>query len=257
MDEAVSEANAESIGQGSQESDGDLLDLLGEYLENKENENAEPESGDRVQPADPAPGEEASSHTPTSDISISELSSDVDMQDLEGQLGGDNQAEEDQEAGESEQPSADEVASDCGSSNADQRRGAASGGPRAAKMAEDVFRLPDDAGEIHFNVTSNYLRAHCAHPAHGEACRRQRTVLASEFAGRGGQGRPIGSLVSWLQRAGEARSAEEHVKMKVSPFTHRVSARDFFYGLNGGRDFARMHERKRREGEPEEPTSIP
>ena len=128
---------------------------------------------------------------------------------------------------------------------------------RAAAVRELVFPLPEARGEIHFSFSGSYLRAHCW--THGDACRRQRTVRASDALGREGQGRPIGLLMSWLRRANTVASADEHVAMRAASFSQheRMEARAYFYSLPNGQAWAEEHERRRRSRETDEPRSVP
>ena len=128
---------------------------------------------------------------------------------------------------------------------------------RAPPQREDVYTLEEAGGEIHYNHTGCFFRAHCAF--HGDECRRQRTARPSDAAARSGQGRPLGLLVSWLLRAHEAEGAQEHITMKASPLGDRQEARRHLYGMRGGRAFANKYERCRRmdEAEPDEPLRVP
>ncbi|CAE7262689.1 unnamed protein product [Symbiodinium microadriaticum] len=127
-------------------------------------------------------------------------------------------------------------------------------GPRAPPLSEHVFELEGGLGQIRYNVAQQQFIARCA--VHGEDCRRRRTTAPSAASQRGGQGRPIGLLVSWLMRAHEEDTAKDHVKMKPSPLDDRVAAREAFYAMDGGRLFAESYEREQGEGEPEEPVKI-
>ena len=85
-------------------------------------------------------------------------------------------------------------------------------------------------------------------------------MTESQHDGRGfrpGQGRPVGLLVSWLLRRNECATAAEHVKMKVSPRSDRVAAREMFCQMDGGAGFAAAYEREQRDGEVDEPHTIP
>lgn len=124
---------------------------------------------------------------------------------------------------------------------------------RAPGQAELVVEL-GDMGQIRFNQTFNFLRAHC--PLHGNTCMRQRTLVESSAPSRLGQGRPVGLLVDWLLKCDKFDSADSHKKMKVGKLADRREARnlvkqfpehDVLFGV----------ERDQRQGEEEEPTSIP
>ena len=191
-----------------------------------------------------------------SDISISDMSSDCNVQDLELQLSDDcNEAAGPLEDMESEAAcDDDELVEEEGAGPRPRSARDKSGGVRGPQIAEEVFRLPH-IGELHFSISGSYLRAHCR--LHGEACRRQRTVLPSEWLSRKGQGRPVGHLVSWLQKAPEAATSEEHIKFKVPQLSERRAGRSFLYSQAGGQEFAAAHERVREYGEDEEPTTVP
>ena len=156
--------------------------------------------------------------------------------------------------GEEEEPLESDAES-AGSSEQVLRAPARAGLPRAPGIAEEIFVLQNNQGSIHFNYTGSFLRAHCS--VHGEKCVRQRTTRASEAMFRTGQGRPIGLLVSWLLRAPEAETRTAHRDMRVSPLADRVHARNAFYAMAGGQQFASQFERALADQEPEEPNRIP
>ena len=87
----------------------------------------------------------------------------------------------------------------------------------------------------------------------GQRCRLTKRLYASNDGKNPGQGRPIGLMYAWLQVG-----HEEHVrdsKIKFS-FKQRCDARDELLGLDGGKNFAELVERKRFEGEGLEPELI-
>ena len=117
---------------------------------------------------------------------------------------------------------------------------------RRPGRSEVVQQIPG-VGELRYNE-DGFIRAHC--PVHGKECRKQRATTVN--ASRPGQGRPLGLLVSWLQKARSAASASEHKKMPVCSLEDRRLARAFLYGVQGGRPFANEYEHgKAADGEPE------
>lgn len=121
--------------------------------------------------------------------------------------------------------------------------------PRSSKNPEEVFTLPG-IGEIRYN-TKGFMRAHCSNPAHG-TCTRQRPTTK----GRHGAGRPLGSLVAWLQESESCSAKEEHVKMVTSPWRNRIDGRAWFMTLRGAASFA-SYEREKYDYELEEPMIMP
>lgn len=100
--------------------------------------------------------------------------------------------------------------------------------PRATKVPEEVFLLPEPVGgEIRYNVRG-FLRAHC--PAHGPTCTRQRQTTQGKSYG---SGRPIGMLVAWLEDASRCKSKAEHVAQPPQAFLRRQAARELFQSWPG------------------------
>jgi hypothetical protein len=129
-------------------------------------------------------------------------------------------------------------------------------GKAAAVVKEDVFRVPA-LGELRFNGRMNNITACCSFPGHGSGaiakCRKVRTcnpASSSSSAGRNGQGRPIGLLMTWL------RNPETHADSSWKPsHDERLQSRTFFYTCPGSQEFA-AHERDLGPGETEEPELI-
>lgn len=122
---------------------------------------------------------------------------------------------------------------------------------RAQKVSETAFLLPKNGGEIRYNVRG-FMRAHCPNPDHG-TCTRQRQTTA----GRKGAGRPIGSLVCWLQDAFKCQSKSEHIAQLTQPFIKRKAARVLFNTWPGS-DCIGQFERKRYSSEEDdEPELMP
>lgn len=115
--------------------------------------------------------------------------------------------------------------------------------------------LPRGIGELRYNVTSDFFRAHCPH--HGANCARRRAAFESnsERAGSSGQGRPLGLLIHWLQTANQFDSRESHIKARVGSHADRIAARAFFNTVAGAGEFS-CYERKCGRGELEEPERI-
>ena len=147
--------------------------------------------------------------------------------------------------------------SDSGGSGDKQakRRVALEGLVRAPGNAELVVDL-GDLGQIRYNQTFGFLRAHC--PLHGATCLRQRTLADSPMPSRAGQGRPVGLLVHWLQKASDYGDAASHKKMAVGSFSSRSQAREHVKAYDS-HDALFQVEREQRESEDEgeEPTTIP
>lgn len=91
---------------------------------------------------------------------------------------------------------------------------------------------------------------------HSGHCRRTRTTKASELRGKAGQGRPIGTLMAWLEQGSQFETAQAHSANCRPKYDDRKRARERFCALTGGKDWAASYERPLREGEGQEPTSI-
>ena len=68
------------------------------------------------------------------------------------------------------------------------------------------IELPDLSGYLLWNPTKLTLDAHCN--THGAGCKMDRTLMAG--GGKSGQGRPLGMLLLWLQRAADSRLKDYH-----------------------------------------------
>ena len=128
---------------------------------------------------------------------------------------------------------------------------------RRPGVCEQRFTVPG-LGELRFNVTENYLRAHCNDPRHGEFCHRRRTC--NESAGNSevlrGQGRPLGLLLAWLARKRDFATREEHMAAGTDSHAQRLQQRQMFCALQGAPDFIAGMERGTRAGEGPEPRTL-
>lgn len=142
--------------------------------------------------------------------------------------------------------------SSSSSSSSEARSTAGVQGPRRAPVTE--YKIDVGEHSLQFNITGQYFRAHCAQH---EACRRQRTACASTMGGRynSGQGRPIGLLVDWLERADMFASKADHMKDRARSQDHRSAARQRFKALSGSDTFLR-EEREQDDDEYSEPDEI-
>ena len=79
--------------------------------------------------------------------------------------------------------------------------------PRALPPTETIrIELPDLNGYLLWNPTKFTLDAHCN--THGAGCKMDRTLKAG--GGNSGQGRPLGMLLLWLDRAADSRIKDYH-----------------------------------------------
>ena len=124
---------------------------------------------------------------------------------------------------------------------------------RRPGTCEVRFAFPDGEfpGELRYNVTSDFYRAHC--PFHVD-CARRRAAYASA-SDRGGQGRPLGLLLEWLHKGSSCGTREEHMALKAGSHEDRAVMRELFMRVPGAGSFA-SHERQQRAGEPDEPSKI-
>lgn len=126
---------------------------------------------------------------------------------------------------------------------------------RATKVSEDVFHIPQPiGGDLRFNQRG-FLRAHCDNPDHTVhgPCTRQRQVTK----GRRGAGRPIGSLIAWLQDSDRCKTRAEHIAQPAQSFARRKQARELFASWTGAAQML-AKERPRFEWEAQdEPDEIP
>ena len=149
-------------------------------------------------------------------------------------------------------------ASDASDGEQENRRAGRARRPRAAEIiasapgvSEQVIDVPA-FGQIRYNPSFSFMRAVCTF--HGKDCRRQRTLVRNNL--RPGQGRPLGLLMNWLQKAADFESADEHKRMGVGSFADRQEARRIFAGLEGSDAFLDK-ERGRLGGEGDEPRTLP
>ena len=130
-------------------------------------------------------------------------------------------------------------------------------GPRAA--AADIDVAVPGGGRIKFYISTDQFVAHCPlAELHGRACRLTRTCLPGP---RPGQGRPLGLLMSWIQRAGEFGSQDAHVRLQgppgasVNDLANRTNARAAAMAAPE-MDALFEQERGKDEGEADEPERI-
>ena len=121
---------------------------------------------------------------------------------------------------------------------------------RRAAVPELRLTLPDGVGELRYNPAGKFFRAHC--PKHGKTCARRRAA----FAGRQGQGRPLGSLLLWLKDARYFANKAEHMAAPVGSYESRLARRREFADVEG-MDRFRAREREPGNDEGDEPRSIP
>lgn len=95
-------------------------------------------------------------------------------------------------------------------------------------------------GELRYNTTFKFIRAHCDHPEHRELkqiCARKRMVKEGPKTGR-----PIGLLVAWLQAQSHHGHRKAHVDRPKAEFPERQAARDFFMQLPNAAAFSERFE---------------
>ena len=128
--------------------------------------------------------------------------------------------------------------------------------PRAARRPgqAEVVCLYAPYGELRYNVSSAFVRAHCWR--HGDSCRKQRACYPNEQ--RPGQGRPLGLLAHWLESAANYRSAQEHKQASVGSFEQRSEARErFLTAAPANIDFAQAYEAEQPPDTGPEPQRVP
>ena len=114
-------------------------------------------------------------------------------------------------------------------------------------------------GRLRFYPHTKVLVAVC--PSHGPDCRMQRSVQAHPRARDrssilGGQGRPLGLLMSWLQAQTEHPTQQEHIHLFSAARGARLEGRATLLLQPGGAGFAAATERPMEEGEEDEPARI-
>ena len=114
-------------------------------------------------------------------------------------------------------------------------------------------------GSLRWLPHGKQLVAVCGYDKHID-CRRVRTTQAAPrptTAARKGQGRPVGHLVAWLRRQTSFETQQGHRHYFSATRQQRRDARQVFYNMPGGREFADAYERPRREDEEsDEPDDI-
>jgi len=126
---------------------------------------------------------------------------------------------------------------------------------RASKCEREVVV---EHGFLRFYCPASGKRFIVAHCGMHLSCRLTRTLLGSERQGREGQGRPIGLALAWLQEHHKYISGHDHVHTAEMPsFEARRQARE------NGKEIPEVQwlmdnaERPQRDGEEEEPQTVP
>lgn len=119
--------------------------------------------------------------------------------------------------------------------------------PGICEVRFDLGRL----GEIRYNFTSEFFRAHC--PVHDQ-CMRRRSALASDRIH--GQGRPLGLLAHWLETAGNYRDKDQHIRAKPGSFDERRQARDRFEARHGSHEMTKYERDRTNKESSNEPQRI-
>jgi hypothetical protein len=119
-----------------------------------------------------------------------------------------------------------------------------------------------DLGEIGFFVfdeAKESLNAHCRR--HGRLCRLNRTVRASNYNNRSGQGRPVGQLGAWLVGADKYPDWTSHKAAardeRIVSWALRDRFRTWAESLPRFRESVSVLERPPRGGERSEPFALP
>ncbi len=162
-----------------------------------------------------------------------------------------NQSKDASSDDRSDSDSSSSSSTDSSSSSHRVRNRPASSVDRKAPIAERSIFV--GRHQIHYNVTGEYMRAHCG--LH-DGCRRQRTCRPSTFAFHNqGQGRPLGLLLSWLESGDSHDDKASHVKALASSAAERRAARQKFKEVHGAEEFLAL-ERPQRDDEYSEPDDI-
>lgn len=125
--------------------------------------------------------------------------------------------------------------------------------PRAGKIADDRWDVEPN-GSVRYNFRAENLVAHCSY--HSGNCRRTRTVRAPTTFKNPGQGRPLGLLCAWLERAREYATAKEHSADCRPTLQQRVEARQRFEASEDAKAWADRFERAPDGGEEREPPDM-
>ena len=124
---------------------------------------------------------------------------------------------------------------------------------RAAKQADDRWEVEPN-GSVRYNFKAENLVAHCTY--HSGNCRRTRTVRPPNSLKNLGQGRPVGLLCAWLERARDYATAKEHSANCKPTFQERVDARQRFEADADAKAWADTYERAPGDGEQREPSDL-
>ena len=95
---------------------------------------------------------------------------------------------------------------------------------RRPGQAEVVPYFAPSYGNLRYNTTSNFIRAHCW--MHGAACKEQRAAYTN--LQRPGQGRPVGLLMHWLLTARDYPTAKAHIDAMPGNYQERLAAQRHF-----------------------------
>ncbi len=137
----------------------------------------------------------------------------------------------------------------------------------APAMRGQWTKVPfENFGEIRLDAERGRIDAHCyAHRCvDGSDCKADRLTLASTCRGREGQGRPLGFLAAWLMypalhQSCRTKEHHHHVKAilsKAAARKQRMEARERLRRCPGTACLFES-ERAQREGEPDEPCTLP
>lgn len=126
---------------------------------------------------------------------------------------------------------------------------------RAGRHEPDVsFLVP--GGEIRLYSRTRRFSAFCEQASHGGRCRREKVAYAAG-SGRGGQGRPLGYLMAWLNKGELHETQQAHMSMEVViSWAERKEARAMLHNIPGC-ERVLVGERPRRDDEEDEPESHP
>lgn len=119
--------------------------------------------------------------------------------------------------------------------------------------AEQVLHYSVPGGELRYYPASQRFAAHCENPLHG-VCRREKVATGGL---RPAQGRPLGYLVAWLERADYQTHRDHLVCTKFISLAERQAARLKLEEAIGANSELFAMERPRRSGEPAEPEMCP
>ena len=142
-------------------------------------------------------------------------------------------------------------------------------GDRRRHLRWDVDVRGDGKCHLRYDTKLKILSAHCCSEAHGDKCRMNRTCNASASISREAQGRPLGALLAWMATECESKSPSQPVHSLASQSPYylaepglrpevRARWRQWLHDQypEVAREVSEL-ERRRRDGEPEEPEGFP